>query len=106
MPDGTLPGRARPALAAPHPHQDHDLQAKLAAWNRARLAPQAPRADWRVMLDEDYSMRSLEIDFVERTRMAQSERAQLAPREPLAFVRWFEDLKASGPGQGDPLFAW
>ena len=47
MPDGTLPGRARPASPPPYPYHDHELQAKLAAWNRARLRPQAPRGDWR-----------------------------------------------------------
>src|SRR6185369_5816086 len=98
MPDGTLPGRVRPALTAPHPHQDRELQAKLAAWNRVRLAPQAPRSDWRAALDEEHVMRALEIDFIETTRMAQRARAQTAPREPAAFVTWFEDLKQSGPG--------
>ena len=106
MPDGTLPGRVRPALTPPHPHQDHALQAKLAAWNRARLAPQAPRADWRRVLDEEHEMRAVEIDFIETTRKPQIACAQTAPHEPEAFVRWFEDLKQSGPGQGDALFPW
>ncbi|MFZ2029308.1 MAG: iron-containing redox enzyme family protein [Vitreimonas sp.] len=106
MPDGTLPGRMRLAHTATHPHQDHDLQAALAAWNRARLAPQTPAADWRTALDDEYAMRSLEIDFIETTRKAQSERAQTAPHAPQAFVAWFEGLKQNGPGQGDALFAW
>lgn len=106
MPDGTLPGRVRPALTAPHPHHDHELQAKLAAWNRVRLAPQAPRSDWRAALDEEHVMRALEIDFIETTRRAQRARAQTAPREPATFVTWFEELKQSGPGQGDALFPW
>src|SRR5437868_10952276 len=106
MPDGTLPGRVRSARAAAHPHQDHDLQAKLAIWNRARLAPQTPASDWRSELDDEYAMRALEIDFIETTRKAQSKRAREAPREPQAFVSWFEELKQSGSGQGDPLFGW
>ena len=28
------------------------------------------------------------------------------PTDPDGFVTWFEDLKSSGPGQGDPLFPW
>ncbi len=106
MPDGTPPGRARPALTPPHPHHDHALQAKLAAWNRARLAPQAPRKDWRAALDEEHAMRALEIDFIETTRKPHQARALTAPHEADAFVRWFEDLKHNGPGQGDALFAW
>jgi len=106
MPDGTLPGRMRLAHAATHPHQDHALQAKLAAWNRARLTPQAPADDWRAALDDEYSMRALEMDFIETTRKVQCKRAQAAPREALAFVTWFEGLKQHGPGQGDALFMW
>ena len=34
------------------------------------------------------------------------ERAVQAPRTPDGFIRWFEDLRVSGPGQGDPLFPW
>lgn len=106
MPDGTLPGRLRHPFATPHPHRDHYLQARLAAWNRVRLAPQAPAEDWRAALDEDYAMRAMEIAFIEATRGAHSARARSAPREPQAFVAWFEDLKETGPGQGDALFAW
>ncbi len=43
MPDGTLARGLKPA----HPHQDHALQARLAAWNRRRLAMQTPSEDWR-----------------------------------------------------------
>src|SRR5262249_58623933 len=42
----------------------------------------------------------------ERTREAQAARAGEAPREPAAFVAWFEALKENGPGQGDALFPW
>ena len=101
MPDGTLVGRLKP-----HPHQDHALQAKLARWNRARLAPQIPQADWRDAFDAERDMLALERAFVEETRAAQIERAAKAPREPQAFVAWFEALKENGPGQGDALFPW
>jgi hypothetical protein len=40
------------------------------------------------------------------TRTAQSARAASAPREPAAFIAWFEALKENGPGQGNPLFPW
>lgn len=51
-------------------------------------------------------MRELESDFVERERAFVRHRALFAPRDPDAFVSWFEQLKQSGPGQGDPLFPW
>ena len=102
MADGTVRVRPRPA----QPNHDHDLQAKLAAWNRARLAPQAPPADWRHALDDDHQMHAVEVAFIEATRLPHSARAAKAPREPRAFVAWFEALKRNGPGQGDALFPW
>jgi hypothetical protein len=99
MPDGI-------AARLQAPHHDHALQAQLATWNRARLAPHAPREDWREALEADHAMRLLEIAFIETTREAQRERASQAPREPAHFVAWFEALKQRGPGQGDALFPW
>jgi len=78
----------------------------LAAWNRERLAPQAPREDWRTALDRDRGLQIAEIEFIETTRIEQSVRAWEAPREPRAFVVWFEALTQTGPGQGDALFPW
>ncbi|MGD9966798.1 MAG: iron-containing redox enzyme family protein [Hyphomonadaceae bacterium] len=101
MPDGTLARRLRP-----HPHDDHELQARLAHWNRARLAPQTPQDDWRTPLAHEHEMMALERAFIETTRRAQAARAAKAPRAPDAFVSWFEALKQHGPGQGDPLFPW
>ncbi|MBX3430441.1 MAG: iron-containing redox enzyme family protein [Hyphomonadaceae bacterium] len=101
MPDGTLMGRLRP-----HPHHDHELQAKLAHWNRVRLAPQTPPKNWRQALDRERDMLALEREFIEHTRATQAKRAAAAPREPHAFIQWFEALKEDGPGQGDPLFPW
>lgn len=101
MPDGTLVGRLRP-----HPHHDHDLQAQLALWNRTRLAPQTPNDAWREELTREHDMLAIERAFIETTRHAQKARAAKAPREPQAFVAWFEALKENGPGQGDALFPW
>jgi hypothetical protein len=100
MPDGVVRDRLTPAL------QDHALQARLAQWNRKRFAAQTPAADWQAALDADHAMRREEIAFIETTRAAQSGRAASAPREPPAFIAWFEALKENGPGQGDPLFPW
>ncbi len=100
MPDGSLPRRLKPQLC------DHALQARLALWNRRRFAMKTPAADWRAALEEDYAMRLEEAAFIEASRQAQRARAAKAPRDPAAFVAWFEALKETGPGQGDPLFPW
>jgi hypothetical protein len=102
MPDGAVRERLKPV----HPHDDHALQARLAAWNRKRFAMQTPAVDWQAALEADHAMRSEETAFIETTRGAQSARAATAPRDPTAFVAWFEALKENGPGQGDPLFPW
>ncbi|MGH6949769.1 MAG: iron-containing redox enzyme family protein [Vitreimonas sp.] len=99
MPDGI-------AAQLRAPHRDRVLQARLATWNRVRLAPQAPREDWRETLDADHAMRVVESEFIETTRAAQGARTAKAPREAGRFVAWFEALKENGPGQGDALFPW
>ncbi len=89
-----------------HPHHDHALQAKLARWNRARLAPQQPDADWAPELEREYAMKRIERTFIETTRQEVIARAAAAPRDPAGFVDWFEALKENGPGQNDALFPW
>lgn len=101
MPDGTLIGRLRP-----HPHHDHAMQARLAHWNRLRLAPQTPDDNWYDAIEQEQNFLVLERAFIETTRNEQIARAIDAPREPQAFVGWFEALKENGPGQGDALFPW
>jgi hypothetical protein len=48
----------------------------------------------------------LEGGFVEQARRAVVSAAACVPRDPDAFVDWFEGLKSDGPGQNDPLFPW
>lgn len=88
------------------PLADHALHARLAHWNRRRLAMQVPSLDWRDTLHADHDMAFVEREFAEALRAQIAPRAAAAPREPNAFVGWFEALKHDGPGQGDPLFPW
>ncbi|MFC0304639.1 iron-containing redox enzyme family protein [Rhizorhabdus histidinilytica] len=82
-----------------------DFQRALAHWNRRRLQPRLPdREDRR--FDDDMRMQRLERAFLEELRDEVSADAAAAPTHPDAFVAWFEDLKQTGPGQGDPLFPW
>jgi hypothetical protein len=82
------------------------LHAKLTELNRARLAPAEPRGDWRVCLAREHRWHLLELDFLERELAAVRERARQAPLAADGFMRWLEDLRINGPGQGDPLFPW
>jgi hypothetical protein len=82
------------------------LHRSLAYWNRRRLSPGKPSADWMAELDESRRMLLLEGEWIESFRREVAARSAEAPREPDAFVAWFETLKETGPGQGDPLFPW
>ncbi len=82
------------------------FQRGLAHWNRERLAPCLPTADWQKILDRDMRMQRLEGGFLEELRAEVADSAAVAPCDAKGFVAWFEDLKQTGPGQGDPLFPW
>lgn len=82
------------------------FQRKLAHWNHTRLAPQFPQADWMTTLDNDTDMLRVEGMFLETLRARVADAVANVPTEPTAFVRWFEDLAQTGPGQHDPLFPW
>ena len=82
------------------------VQRELARWNRERLRPGLPEPDWELRLARDHRLLRLEGQFLEALRAEVAARAAEAPREAGAFVAWFEALKATGPGQSDPLFPW
>ncbi|WP_419816621.1 iron-containing redox enzyme family protein [Glacieibacterium sp.] len=82
------------------------FQQRLSRFNRERLATAIPEGDWEAVLDDETAMRKLEGRWIDAERGVVAGRAALAPTDPQAFIGWFEDLLASGPGQGDPLFPW
>jgi hypothetical protein len=98
----TNPNRAGRAPSA----HDAVFQRRLARWNRERMAPAMPGGDWEAAIDREAAMR------LEEGRWLESERAALAPlladlpTDAQGFVQWFEVLKETGAGQGDPLFPW
>jgi len=94
------------ARVVAHDYFSDEFQRLLAHWNRQRLEPQFPRPDWRERLENDNHMHSLEIEFLEALRSQVAGRAAQAPKDPQAFIAWFEGLIETGPGQGDPLFPW
>ena len=82
------------------------FQRGLAHWNRERLAPAFPSADWHNRLERDTRMLRLERAFLEELRAEVADEAAGAPTDADGFIAWFEQLKQTGPGQGDPLFPW
>ena len=96
----------QPAAAGETMVLDAAEQQRLARWNQQRLAPGFPAADWEMGLARDHRMLLAEGRFLEGLRAEISGRAAEAPADVEGFVAWFEDLKASGPGQHDPLFDW
>src|SRR5690349_8898801 len=71
------------------------FQRALTAFNRRRLTPTCgalPR------LEHENAWRMREQAFVAERRANIADRASEAPRDPGAFVRWFEELERTGPG--------
>jgi pyrroloquinoline quinone (PQQ) biosynthesis protein C len=83
-----------------------EVQQALAGWNRDRLAPGLPDANWRAALRHDADMLLLQGSFIEFLRGQVAGKAADVPRDARQFLSWFERLKDKGPGQNDPLFPW
>lgn len=82
------------------------LHRRLAASHAARLGPLLSSADWEQHLKEEMLCRRLERQLVERERHLLAAPIRRVPRDAEGFLAWLEELKKSGPGQGDPLFPW
>jgi hypothetical protein len=82
------------------------FQRGLAHWNRERLEPGFPSDDWQRVFERDMKMQRLEGAFLEELRAEVADEAAAAPTDVEGFITWFEELKNTGPGQGDPLFPW
>jgi hypothetical protein len=86
--------------------EEDALQRQLVGFNAARLRPTVPVASWRDALDQQRTLHTLELDFIEAERARVAPLAKEAPREAGPFVAWFEALERTGPGQHDPLFPY
>jgi hypothetical protein len=82
------------------------LHRGLHAFNRLRLRPALATIDWQSTLVDEHAHCLAEVRFVEEEIRSVRARANEVPRDADRFVAWFERLRASGPGQGDPLFTW
>src|SRR5215212_7325680 len=83
-----------------------EFQAALAKYNADRFRPALPDEASRNELAREQAVARAEIGFIEAQRGAIAALTNDIPDGPDEFIAWFEELKATGPGQGDPLFPW
>src|SRR3954469_16757603 len=82
------------------------FQTTLTKYNAQRFQPGLPEQSSEQALAREAAVARAEIDFIEAQRRALAPLVADIPEETGAFVAWFERLKETGPGQGDPLFPW
>ena len=86
---------------------ERELHLRLAALNAKRFLPSLPGAsDWRADVSEQTYDLLLEGEYLDSERARVHQGATDAPSEAAAFIKWFGNLRAVGPGQNDPLFPW
>ena len=82
------------------------LHARLARRNELRFRPTLERGFSVDDLALEFRDRRLEEDFLTEARAAIAPMLADVPHDPAHFLTWFEGLRGTGPGQGDPLFPW
>lgn len=83
-----------------------EFQAALTKYNADRFQPALPEEAPRDELARELAVARAEIEFVEAQRAEIASLTAGIPDDPEGFIAWFEQLKSTGPGQGDPLFPW
>jgi hypothetical protein len=83
-----------------------EFQRELAKCNALRFRPGLPDDAQDNELDRDQAIARAEIELVESLRRSIAPLAAAIPARADDFVSWFEQLKETGPGQGDLLFPW
>ena len=82
------------------------FQTELAKYNGRQLEPRFPDENWRQEIDDYAQVIRAEGEYLEAVRSENAPLLADIPGEVDGFIDWFEDLKQTGPGQGDPLFPW
>jgi hypothetical protein len=71
-----------------------------------RFQPGLPEDAPADQLMREARVAQAEIAFIETLRQAIAPLTARIPSDVEGFIAWFEQLKETGPGQGDPLFPW
>jgi hypothetical protein len=82
------------------------FQTELAKHNHQQLEPRFPDDNWRDELAGFARVLRAEGEYIEAVRQAIGVLTADIPTDVDGFIDWFEELKETGPGQGDPLFPW
>jgi hypothetical protein len=82
------------------------FQTELCKYNGQQLLPDFPHNAWREEIDAYGQILRAEGEYIEAVRKEISPLCADIPTDVDEFIDWYEDLKKSGPGQGDPLFPW
>ena len=82
------------------------FQIGLTDYNGARFQPRLPEEAAPTDLDVEHLVACAEVNFIEAQRSAIAPLVADIPADTDRFIAWFERLKRTGPGQGDPLFPW
>ena len=83
------------------------FQTELSKYNGRQLHPTVPHAAWREELEIYAHVLRAEGEYIEAVREEISPLLGDVPDDNVdEFIDWYEDLKETGPGQGDPLFPW
>jgi hypothetical protein len=78
----------------------------LTRYNAARFEPGLPEDTSPDRITREARIAEAEVAFVEALRKATALQTAGIPASEDSFIAWFEGLKVTGPGQGDPLFPW
>jgi hypothetical protein len=90
----------------PVEEERHRYHTRLMEFNARRLKPTLIKSGWQNDLREELLSRLEEGRFVEEERLAMAPLLTNLPSDPDDFMRWFEALRDTGPGQNDRLFPW
>jgi Iron-containing redox enzyme len=82
------------------------FQCELAKYNAMRFQPGLPDEASADEFACEIAVANAEVASVEVLRREVAPLTASAPADVDGFIAWFEQLKETGPGQGDPLFPW
>jgi hypothetical protein len=83
-----------------------EFQVGLTRYNASRFQPGLPEEAPENELARETAVAQAEMAFIEALRSAVAPITADIPEDVDGFIAWFERLKETGPGQGDPLFPW